>query len=61
MEVKHSKTKASFLRRVYVAYLIESGVNTVPSIMDATGMPRRTAHLLLMTDQMNFGKRDRND
>lgn len=43
MEVKHSKTKTSFLRRVYVAYLIERGVNTVPSIIEATGMPRRTA------------------
>lgn len=40
---KHSKTKTSFYRRVYVTYLIDTGTNTVPSITDATGMPRRTA------------------
>lgn len=39
----HSKTKTSFYRRLYVAYLIDSGTNTVPAIMAATGMPRRTA------------------
>jgi len=39
----HSKTKTSFYRRLYVAYLIDSGANTVPAIQDATGMPRRTA------------------
>lgn len=39
----HSKTKTSFYRRLYVAWLIESGINTVPKIMAATGMPRRTA------------------
>ncbi|ONF42619.1 hypothetical protein BTO32_15555 [Marinobacter lutaoensis] len=38
-----SKTKSSFYRRLYIAYLIESGVNTVPAIVRATGMPRRTA------------------
>ena len=26
-----------------MAYLIDSGINTVPSIIEATGMPRRTA------------------
>ncbi len=26
-----------------MAHLIDSGVNTVPAIMEATGMPRRTA------------------
>lgn len=42
MEV--SKTKTSFYRRLYVAWLIHSGVATsVPALMDATGMPRRTA------------------
>ena len=42
MEV--SKTKSSFYRRLYVAYLIDSGVATsVPALMEATGMPRRTA------------------
>lgn len=39
----HSKTKTSFYRRLYVAWLIESGTNTVPALMAATGMPRRTA------------------
>lgn len=39
----HSKTKTSFYRRIYIAWLITQGVNTVPSIIAATGMPRRTA------------------
>lgn len=38
-----SKTKSSFYRRLYVAYLIDSGIASVPEIMAATGMPRRTA------------------
>jgi len=37
-----SKTKTSFYRRLYVAYLIDSGVNSAPAIIAATGMPRRT-------------------
>jgi hypothetical protein len=42
MEV--SKTKTSFYRRLYVAWLIDSGAATsVPALMEATGMPRRTA------------------
>ena len=42
MEV--SKTKSSFYRRLYVAYLIDSGgASSVPALMEATGMPRRTA------------------
>ncbi len=40
---EHSKTKTSFYRRIYVAWLISQGVNTVPKIIEATGMPRRTA------------------
>ncbi|WP_331351630.1 helix-turn-helix domain-containing protein [Cellvibrio sp. UBA7671] len=40
---EHSKTKTSFYRRLYVAWLIEQGSNTVPKIIEATGMPRRTA------------------
>lgn len=40
---EHSKTKTSFYRRLYVAWLIEKGSNTVPKIIGATGMPRRTA------------------
>ncbi|MDX1369423.1 winged helix-turn-helix domain-containing protein [Pseudomonas sp.] len=39
-----SKTKSSFYRRLYVAWLIDSGsACSVPALMDATGMPRRTA------------------
>ncbi|MGP8307715.1 helix-turn-helix domain-containing protein [Vibrio sp. YIC-376] len=38
-----SKTQTSFLRRLLVAYLIDNGKDTVPAIMEATGMPRRTA------------------
>lgn len=38
-----SKTKTSFYRRIYVAYLVQQGINTVPKIIAATGMPRRTA------------------
>lgn len=43
MTEKPSKTKTSFYRRIYLAYLIDSGVNTVPKIIDATGIPKRTA------------------
>ena len=39
----YSKTKTSFYRQAYVTWLISTGVNTVPVIMEATGMPRRTA------------------
>ena len=39
-----SKTKSSFYRRLYVAWLIDSRTATsVPALMEATGMPRRTA------------------
>ncbi|WP_433860930.1 winged helix-turn-helix domain-containing protein [Pseudomonas thivervalensis] len=39
-----SKTKTSFYRRLYVAYLIDSGLAcNVPALTEATGMPRRTA------------------
>ena len=42
MEV--SKTKSSFYRRLYVAWLIDSQTaSSVPALMSATGMPRRTA------------------
>ena len=39
----HSKTKTSFYRRIYVTWLIQQGINSVPKIIAATGMPRRTA------------------
>ncbi|MNF57700.1 hypothetical protein D3C85_798130 [compost metagenome] len=48
-----SKTKTSFYRRLYVAWLIDSGAAaSVPAITDATGMPRRTAQdtLLALAD-----------
>lgn len=39
-----SKTRTSFYRRLYVAWLIDSGTaNSVPALMATTGMPRRTA------------------
>lgn len=39
-----SKTRSSFYRRLYVAWLIDSGsASNVPALMAATGMPRRTA------------------
>ncbi|WP_111412405.1 winged helix-turn-helix domain-containing protein [Billgrantia lactosivorans] len=38
-----SKTQSSFYRRLYLAHLIASGIASVPAIVDATGMPRRTA------------------
>ncbi|KHT64523.1 hypothetical protein RJ45_05935 [Photobacterium gaetbulicola] len=38
-----SKTKSSFYRRLYIAHLIDSGIATVPDILEYTGMPRRTA------------------
>ncbi|PUA29638.1 MAG: hypothetical protein B0W54_03440 [Cellvibrio sp. 79] len=41
--MSHSKTKTSFYRRIYVTWLITRGINTVPKIIAATGMPRRTA------------------
>jgi hypothetical protein len=39
-----SKTKSSFYRRLYVAYLIDSEIaSNVPALVEVTGMPRRTA------------------
>ena len=39
-----SKTRTSFYRRLYLAWLIDSGAATnIPALMAATGMPRRTA------------------
>ena len=37
-----SKTRSSFYRRLYVAHLISQGTDTVPPILAATRMPRRT-------------------
>ena len=38
-----SKTKTSFYRRLFVAYLIDSGINTIPKIQAEIDIPRRTA------------------
>jgi len=38
----YNKTKTTYYRRLYVAYLIDSKVNTVPAIVEATGMHVRT-------------------
>ncbi|WP_104202372.1 winged helix-turn-helix domain-containing protein [Billgrantia saliphila] len=38
-----SKTQSSFYRRLYLAHLIEHGIASVPALVEATGMPRRTA------------------
>lgn len=42
MTDKHSKTKTSYYRRLYVAHLIDTGVNTVPLLLETTEMPKRT-------------------
>ena len=42
MTQKHSKTKTSFYRRLLVAYLIDTGTNTLSRLIEATGMPKRT-------------------
>ena len=44
-----SKPKLTFFRRLYIAYLISSGINTVPAIMAKTGMPRRTAQEVVLS------------
>ena len=42
--MESSKTRTSFYRRLYVAWLIDSGsACSVPALMAVTGMPRRTA------------------
>ncbi|MEM9301842.1 MAG: helix-turn-helix domain-containing protein [Pseudomonadota bacterium] len=38
-----SKTRTSFYRRLYVARLIDAGIDTVPAIVAHCDMPRRTA------------------
>jgi len=38
----HSKTKTSYYRRLYIAYLIDTGINTVPLLLESTEMPKRT-------------------
>ncbi len=43
----HSNRKKSNYRRLYVAYLIDTGVNTVSGIIGSTGMPKRTLQYTL--------------
>lgn len=38
-----SKTKTSFYRRIFIAYLIDTGINTIPKIQQEINIPRRTA------------------
>ncbi|MBE3766180.1 helix-turn-helix domain-containing protein [Vibrio parahaemolyticus] len=38
-----SKTKTSFYRRLLLAYLVDSGINTLPKIQAEINIPRRTA------------------
>jgi hypothetical protein len=42
MTDKYSKTKTSYYRRLYVAYLIDTGINTVPLLLESSEMPKRT-------------------
>ena len=37
-----SKTKSSFYRRLFVAYLIDTGFDTIPKIQAQVNIPRRT-------------------
>ncbi|MFK5894385.1 MAG: helix-turn-helix domain-containing protein [Pseudomonadota bacterium] len=38
----YSNSKKTYYRRLYVAYLIDNKINTVPAIVAATGMHTRT-------------------
>lgn len=38
----HSKTKTSYYRKLLISSLIDQGINTVPLLMNSTGMPKRT-------------------
>ena len=39
----NNKTKSSFYRRLYIAYMIDCGYNTLPKIQQQIDIPRRTA------------------
>lgn len=41
-ELSDNRTANAFIRRLYLAHLIDTGTNTVPALMSETGMPRRT-------------------
>ncbi|WP_425425646.1 helix-turn-helix domain-containing protein [Vibrio harveyi] len=38
---KLTRTRLAYHRRLYVAYLIDSGINTVPSICEESSLSRR--------------------
>lgn len=38
-----SKTRTSFYRRLYLAWLVEKEIDNLPAICSLSGMPRRTA------------------
>lgn len=40
--MNQSRAVVTFNRRLYIAYLIDQGVNTVPKIVAHTAYPRRT-------------------
>ncbi|ELP5729241.1 helix-turn-helix domain-containing protein [Vibrio vulnificus] len=40
--MKQSRAVVTFNRRLYIAYLISQGINTVPKIAEYTAYPRRT-------------------
>jgi len=42
LELPTSEIKRTFYRRLYTAYLIDTGVNTMSGLMEHTGMSRRT-------------------
>jgi len=49
MTNKHSTIKTSYYRRLYVAYSIATGSNTVPLLLIATKMHRRTLQEAILT------------
>lgn len=48
-DAKPSKQAIAFKRKLYLAYLIDSGQHSVPSLESITGMPRRTIQDTLKT------------
>ncbi len=44
----YSQTKVTYYRRLYVAYCIYTGVNTVPLLLSATGLHRRTLQEIIL-------------
>lgn len=41
--LKLNKTSSAFYRRLYIAHLIDIGINTVPKLINEISIPRRTA------------------